>query len=196
VPFIVGSNAREQIPGVIPADLAKAIRENYGPLAERAMALYVGNADPQYGTPAEQWGTDTSFRCASVAQLAWHAAAGNPSFEFEFARVPKGSEALGATHGSEIVYVFGTLGKQIPGLGPPVVYTEVDERLSDQMQQYWTNFAKTGDPNGKGLPIWPKFDTSSRAYMQFTDSGPIAKQGLRRPYCDLFIENVNRLMKK
>jgi para-nitrobenzyl esterase len=144
----------------------------------------------------EQWGTDTSFRCSSVAQLVWHAAAGNPAFEFEFARVPKGGEAQGATHGTEIVYVFGTLGKQIPGLGPPVVYTDVDERLSDKMQQYWTNFAKTGDPNGKGLPNWPKFSTSSRAYMQFTDSGPIAKEGLRRPYCDLFIENVNRLMKK
>jgi para-nitrobenzyl esterase len=197
VPLMLGSNAREQIPAVPPpTDLAKAITENYGPLAERAKELYVGNADPQYGTPAEQWGTDTSFRCASVAQLAWHAAAGNPAFEFEFARVPKGSEAVGATHGSEIVYVFNTLGKQIAGLGPPVEYTEVDSRISDEMQRYWTNFAKTGDPNGKGLPVWPKFDASSRSYIQFTDSGPVAKQGLRRAYCDLFIENVNRLLKR
>ncbi len=197
VPLMLGSNAREQVPAVpLPTDLAKAITENYGPIAGRAKALYVGKADPLYGTPLEQWGTDTSFRCSSVAQLEWHAAAGNSAFEFEFARVPKGSETLGATHGSEIVYVFGTLGKQIPGLGPPVVYTEVDERLSNQMQQYWANFAKTGDPNGKGLPIWPKFSTSSRAYMQFTDSGLVVKEGLRRPYCDLFIENVNRLMKK
>jgi len=197
VHLLLGSNAREQIPLVpLPTDLAKAIDEAYGPLGERAKALYVGDADPQYGMPLEQWGTDTSFRCSSVVQLAWHAAAGNSAFEYEFARVPKGNEALGSTHAVEFSYVFGTLDEGIGGMGPPAVATEVDERISDAMQQYWTNFAKTGDPNGKGLPVWPKFDTSSRAYIQFTDSGPVAKEGLRRPYCDLFIENVNRLTKK
>ena len=64
------------------------------------------------------------------------------------------------------------------------------------MQQYWTNFAKTGDPNGGQLPVWPKFDTSTRAYIQFLDTGPVAKAGLRRAYCDLFMENVERLMTK
>jgi para-nitrobenzyl esterase len=62
------------------------------------------------------------------------------------------------------------------------------------MQQYWTNFAKTGDPNGGQLPTWPKFDAVSGAYLQFTYAGPIAKEGLRRSYCDLFIENVRRQM--
>jgi para-nitrobenzyl esterase len=194
VALVLGNNARDLVAS--PKDLAKAITEEYGPLADRAKMLYAGDADPQYGTPLEQWGSDTSFRCPAVAQLAWHAAAGNPTFEFEFARVPKGGEAVGATHASEIVYVFGTLGRQSAGLGPPVVYTKVDERISDEIQQYWTNFAKTGDPNGGDLPVWPKFDTSSRAYIQFTDSGPVAKEGLRRPYCDLFIENVRRFMQQ
>jgi para-nitrobenzyl esterase len=197
IPMLLGSNSREQIPGVpLPNDLAKAITEAYGPLAEQAKELYVGEADPQYGTPLEQWGTDTSFRCSTVAQLVWHAAAGNPAFAFEFARVPEGSEALGAPHGAELFYVFGTLGQQAPGSTRQFVYTEVDKRISNQMQQYWTNFAKTGDPNGDGLPPWPRFDISSRAYIQFTDSGPVAKEGLRRPYCDLFIENVKRLMEQ
>jgi para-nitrobenzyl esterase len=44
------------------------------------------------------------------------------------------------------------------------------------------------------LPVWPKFDPNARAYIQFTDAGPIAKEGLRRPYCDLFIENMKRQM--
>jgi hypothetical protein len=38
------------------------------------------------------------------------------------------------------------------------------------------------------------FDVASRAYMQFMDTGPVAKEGLRRPFCDLFIENVKRRM--
>jgi len=194
---MLGSNAREQIPGVpLSSNFAKTITEAYGPLAERAKTLYVGEADPQYGTPLEQWATDTSFRCSTVAQLVWHAAAGYPAFEYEFARVPKGSEALGATHASEIEYVFGTLGQLPSGPWPAVVYKDVDEHISNQMQLYWTNFAKTGNPNGNGLPVWPKFDTTSRSYIQFTDSGPVAKEGLRRPYCDLFIENVDRLMNR
>jgi para-nitrobenzyl esterase len=161
--------------------------------------LYAGAADdPVYGTPADQWATDTSFRCSAVAQLAWHAAAGNPAYQFEFARVPAGREALGATHASELSYVFGTFDRApFPATGPASSgATAVDKQVSEAMQQYWTNFAKGGDPNGSQLPEWPKFDTSSRAYIQFTDGGPMPKEGLRRPYCDLFIENVKRLMGK
>jgi para-nitrobenzyl esterase len=193
VALLLGSNARERIPGTTPpTDLAKAIDDEYGPLAKQAQALYVGGTHPLYGTPAEQWATDTSFRCSAVAQLAWHVAADNPAFHFEFARVPPGREAVGATHASELNYVFGTLDRWI--FNPRPRLNEVDQRVSDAMQQYWTNFAKTGDPNGAGLPVWPKFDATSRAYIQFTDAGPIAKEGLRRPYCELFIENVRRQM--
>ena len=71
-----------------------------------------------------------------------------------------------------------------------------DAELSDAMQRYWTNFAKTGDPNGAGLPVWPRFDPERRAYIQFTDAGPFVKEGLRRQQCDLFIENVKRQMQR
>ncbi len=39
---------------------------------------------------------------------------------------------------------------------------------------------------------WPKFDATARAYMDFTDAGPVAKEGLRRQVCDLFMENQKR----
>jgi para-nitrobenzyl esterase len=196
VALLLGSNAREESPsGSRPKDLTKGIQDAYGPLAEQAQALYV-HTDPLYGTPDDQWATDTSFRCASVEQLLWHSTAGNPAFEYEFARVPVGRETVGATHASELSYVFGTLDRGIAVLGgpPPGEPTAVDKQISDAMQQYWTNFAKTGDPNGGRLPKWPKFDHSTRAYLQFTDAGLVAKEGLRRPFCDLFIEHVKRLM--
>jgi para-nitrobenzyl esterase len=189
-----GSNARERVPGTAPpTDLKNAIEQTYGSIAGRAQALYIGGTDPDYGTPADQWATDTSFRCSAVAQLAWHASAGNPTYEYEFARVPAGREVLGATHASELSYIFGTTDRGIFGVGGrPGSANAVDTQISDTMQQYWTNFAKTGDPNGGQLPAWPKFDTTSRAYIQFADSGPIAKEGLRRPFCDLFTENLQR----
>ena len=126
----------------------------------------------------------------------WHAAAGNPAFEYEFVHVPPERAALGATHASELSHVFGTYEQGVLAIGPPAKATEADARLSDVMQRYWTNFAKTGDPNGPGLPKWPTFDAKSRDYVEFATSGATAKQGLRRPFCELFIENVQRVIGK
>ena len=63
------------------------------------------------------------------------------------------------------------------------------------MQKYWTNFAKSGDPNGGGLPRWPKFDPGERAYIEFTDAGPVARKDCAGA-CDLFTENWKRLLAK
>jgi para-nitrobenzyl esterase len=197
IPLLLGNASREHIPlSRPPEDLGKAIADAYGSLSERGQALYAGPADPIYGTPVDQWRTDTSFRCASILQLVWHASAGNPTFEYEFARTPSGRESLGATHCSEVSYVFGTLNLGIWGVGPPARATSVDEQIADAIQRYWTNFAKTGDPNGANLPKWPRFDVVTRGYLQFTDAGPVVKEGLRRQFCDLFIENAKRSMAK
>jgi len=194
VPLLLGNASREPFPSSVPPkDFRKTIEEAYGPLFERALSLYAGPTDPIYGTPVDQWRTDISFRCTTVAQALWHAAAGNVTFEYEFAHTPVGREALGATHASEVSYVFGTLDRGIGGVGPTVRATAVDAPISEAMQQYWTNFAKNGDPNGGNLPKWPRFDVSIRPYLQFTSAGPVAKEGLRRQFCDLYIENVKRL---
>ena len=194
VPMLLGSNGREQVPGsTVATDLPDAIAKRYGPLSPRAVTLYAGAPDPVYGTPAEQWATDSSFRCSTAAQAVWHAAAGNSAFEYEFVHAPPERAALGATHASELSHVFGTYQQGVIGVGPPARATDADTRLSDVMQRYWTNFAKTGDPNGPGLPKWPKFDAKSRGYVEFATSGATAKQALRRPQCDVFMENVERV---
>ena len=69
-------------------------------------------------------------------------------------------------------------------------YEAFDGAMSDVMQKYWTNFAKTGNPNGPGVPPWPSFDPTSRAYVAFTDRGAAVKERLRRPFCDLFLESA------
>ena len=130
-------------------------------------------------------------------QLSWHASAGQPAYQYEFARVPQGRETVGATHASELAYVFGTLASAVPPVGPKPKYSAVDQRISDAMQLYWTNFAKTGDPNSPNdstLPRSRKFDPSSRAFMQFTDAAPVPGEGLRRSYCDLYISHLNTHM--
>src|ERR1700685_2745801 len=54
------------------------------------------------------------------------------------------------------------------------------------MQQYWTNFAKTGDPNGTSLPNWPRFESDKRRYLEFIPQGTVEKIDLRRAQCELF----------
>jgi para-nitrobenzyl esterase len=190
VDLMLGSNAHEIVPGsALPGDVGAAIDAAYGSRASRGRALYT-DTDPLYRSPAQQWATDTSFRCSAVAQLLWHAAAGNVAYHYELARIAPGREALGVPHAADIAYVFGTVDAGIIGAGgPPAQANDVDRRVSAQMQSYWTNFAKAGDPNGAGLSTWPRFDPAARAYVQFTDSGAVAKEGLRRRQCDLWLES-------
>jgi para-nitrobenzyl esterase len=65
-----------------------------------------------------------------------------------------------------------------------------DVRATTLLQKYWTNFARAGNPNGPGVPSWPAFDQRSRAYVAFTAEGAVARNGLRRPFCDLFFDHV------
>jgi para-nitrobenzyl esterase len=187
VPLLIGNNSRERTPPqVTNEDLSKAVDSMYGPFASRAFAMYTQSApDPLYGNASTQWVVDTMYRCPVVVQLNWHAEAGNAGYEYQFDRAAPGREAAGATHGAEVSYVFGNLSAN---------YAAADREISTAMQQYWTNFAKTGDPNGAGLPKWPKYDAAARGYIEFTDNGPVAREGLRRPYCDLYVENIQRLM--
>ena len=198
IDLLLGSNARELSRPFFPVfGLKEGIAAEFGPLAPKAMEVYgLANGqepapDPVYGSAMAKWATDSQFRCGTVAELVWHTRAKNRAYQFEFSRVPQGRESNGAAHGSEIPYVFGTLVAAGKAPNAPK-YDGTDNKVSDYMQQYWTNFAKTGDPNGGSLPKWPKFDPAARAYMDLTAQGPVAREGLRRAACDLFIENVTR----
>ena len=100
-----------------------------------------------------------------------------------------GKESEGAPHASEIPFVFGTL----PVWQEMRSYALSDREYAPVIQEYWTNFAKTGDPNGNGLVKWPKFDPAARGYLDLVDGAPQAKEGLRRAVCDVFMENQKRL---
>lgn len=86
------------------------------------------------------------------------------SFVYVFDRKQPGDDA-GVPHSCDNRYQFGTL----DGSWRP--YTEEDRKLSEQMQKYWANFAKTGDPNGEDLPEWKSFDENGLV-MKLCTEGP------------------------
>jgi len=97
------------------------------------------------------------------------AASGVPAFEFRFSYV---AETLrphlkGALHASEVPYVLDTV-KAVYG----EKLTPQDESVAQRANAYWVNFAKTGDPNGEGLPEWPAYDAKSDVLLDFSMSGP------------------------
>ena len=91
---------------------------------------------------------------------------------FTWAPPVEDSERYGAFHAAEIGYVFGNV--DLFGATP----TDADRALSDQMATVWTRFARTGNPNGEGLPEWPAYTVENQAYMEF-GAAPGAKSGLR-----------------
>jgi para-nitrobenzyl esterase len=180
VPLLAGNNARERSPRTTLDDLKRAMNNMYGPLGPRALALYQDAQDPLYGDAGAQWVVDTMYRCPVVAELVWHAAAGNAAWQYQFDRAAPGREAAGAAHGAEVPYVFGT-------------FAEGDRETSEAIQQYWTNFARTGNPNGGPAPVWHMFTEPRRSYLEFTSEGPVSAEGLRGPFCGLYLENLRRL---
>ena len=159
----------------------------YGPLANRAAPLYDSAAsDPVLGDAGATLATDTAFRCPTVMTQTFRAAAGDAVFAYQFEQSLPGKEAQGAGHTFELPYVFGNLsptGFMGGNFGP------ADRELSAQMQAYWTNFVKNGDPNGPGMPDWKPFRPDETNYMVFADGRTGLHQNLRAAACSLYREH-------
>lgn len=206
IPLLLGTTSREFDVGESPAAMRAMILRAAGNLAPQALALYglasdapAANpvadplADPLYGTPAEQWSADILFHCPITTEALWHSQAHHPTYEYEFDRPVPGQEARGAMHSADLPYVFGYFPKYGNIAGK---FGETDLKLSALMEEYWTNLARTGDPNGAGLPAWPQLDASQR-YLDFGVDGSAAASDkpLRGAQCGLYREWTVERMK-
>jgi para-nitrobenzyl esterase len=181
VDLMIGNNAiefpYEKSEEALKGEIGKLLGDEAAP---RAFVLYGltavadSPANAAYGDARAQWSSDWTFRCPAIQIALQHWAAGNRVYQYEFSLPALGKQV--AAHSADLRFVWGGLGADT---------SENDRLISEQMQRYWTNFAKTGDPNGASLPRWPKYDAKQRRYIEFTPQGVVEKTNLRRAPCDL-----------
>jgi len=153
VDVLVGSNANEAAffgPGIrSSAALREYAQTKYGELSAEFLQLYPADSDDEAKYSFQRAFSDEL--AWQMRQLAWYQGRrGLGAYVYYFTRVPPGQEDRGATHASELPYMFNQT-QQNPQ------WTEQDTELSELMATYWVNFATSTNPNQKGLPNWPAY---------------------------------------
>lgn len=169
VPLIIGSNSAEVPAGFVNARTKDEVLNWFGPFRDAAKGVY----DPDGTTDLAQLLTmvNTDHVWAEPARFTARAFVGKgaPAYVYLFSYVsPSLQQAMryGAAHASEIQYVFRNLHGQNGTEAPPK-----DQQVAGMMNTYWANFAKTGNPNGKGLPAWPVYDPAQNLLLEITADG-------------------------
>ena len=156
-----------------PDTFLASMKSVFGDMGGTALAmLYSPSAYPNAGLAEAAAGTDVVFACPMLRASQTLSANGSVfSYEFNDPKAPQifvppaPDFEYASAHASELQYLF-TL--------PKSTLDDAQKALSAQMVQYWANFAKTGDPNGMGLPMWPKFSKTDNSVMTLAPSGGTA----------------------
>jgi para-nitrobenzyl esterase len=178
VDILVGYNSDEGLSFSrerTPAEFAANVERRYGPFAARLLQAYPAGEN---GVPktARDLMRDAAFGWQTWAWACLQARTGKSKvFYYYFDQHPARAEGSppsdhGMAHGVDVPYVFQTLDRTKPDL------TAGDLAISETVATYWANFAKRGDPNGPGVPVWPRFTEKDGRVMYFKDEakpGPV-----------------------
>ncbi|MGB6962338.1 MAG: carboxylesterase/lipase family protein [Candidatus Acidiferrum sp.] len=165
---------------------AKKIEKTFGDKAAEVLKLFPGGTDEQAQESAGLLATANFIAFGTWKWIEEQRELERPAvYRYEFDDAPPMPPAAdgtpgvsrGAYHSSEIEFVFGMLkSKDLP-------WRPEDFTLSDEMGAYWTNFAKTGNPNGQGLAEWPRYNAKDGYMVMHLAAKPRAeKDGQRAQY--------------
>lgn len=171
VPLLIGHNADEGL--FYARDLPKTledyrafVRARFPPaLVEAVLAKYPAATDADVSAAAPL--LDGESRLVAPTVLTARAVSKvSDVYMYRFSRVAPSSRSAwgGAAHTSEVAYVFDNT------RGDATQFEDIDRRVSGAMADAWVRFAKTGNPNGGGLPKWPAYRSPDYRLLDFGDT--------------------------
>jgi para-nitrobenzyl esterase len=170
-PILIGSNSDEGalfVPSMAAAAYQNTIRSGYGEYADKMLAAYPAHSDAEALRSARDTFRDSAFAWPTWAWARLQSRTGKGKvYVYYFSHRPPYPDApqfknWGAAHAGEISFVFGNFSETMRP-------SAADRAVSDEISSYWVNFARTGDPNGKGLPQWPAFTSTTAQVMNLND---------------------------
>jgi para-nitrobenzyl esterase len=178
VPTLTGSNADENgaspQPTATATSFAAQASQRYGGDASAFLQLYPAASDADAKVAQNASARDTARVSTYLWALDRGKTAKTPAYTYFWSHVLPGPDAgtYGAFHTSEVPYALNALAMS------DRPFTAADRQIADTMSSYWANFAKTGNPNGAGLPRWPAVAEQPGTTMEIGDQvGPIPVAG-------------------
>jgi para-nitrobenzyl esterase len=179
VPLLIGSNAEEArsltgVTHVSAATFEADVERSFGALPPAIVAAYPHASDEAARQARLDLERDLRFGWDMWAWARLQAASGKSAvYYYSFRqRPPFPTDSVyagwGASHFAELWYVFDHLNQE------PWSWSKADLKVAQTMSRYWTNFARSGDPNGKGLPSWPAFTNTNGRVLSFGDPIKVA----------------------
>lgn len=176
LPLMIGANDFEaSLMAAYPMSVDTLVA-SLGPDSARTLAIYNPDGTRTDEQIANDIFGDRQF-VVPARYIAKEAAKHQAAYHYHFSYVPEDlrGSVHGAAHGSDIDFIFDTGGE---GAMHPFADTDGTRGLAKAMTTYWANFAKTGDPNGAGLPEWPRYTADVDVTMEFGVNGPRPVRGL------------------
>jgi para-nitrobenzyl esterase len=189
VPLIIGSNSAEVPAGFVNARSKEELLSLFGTLRDKATAVYDPDGTTDFAWMLTMVNTDKVWAEPARFTASAFVAKGAPAYIYLFSYVsPSMRERMryGAAHASEIPYVFDNLSSPNGATVAPK-----DQEVARMMNTYWANFAKAGDPNGRGLPKWPVYNPRKNELLEFQPDGtPVGKPDPKKARLDVIEQSV------